>query len=96
MDATISWLSRARLDCYPHGQAFLKLQRKTLALLVAQQLIGRYSLVNESNNLCFAFPVVPCVRGNTTSPRDTWPALAPTSLQERPARSTVPGRRPRH
>jgi hypothetical protein len=23
MKATISWLSRARLDCYPHGQGFM-------------------------------------------------------------------------
>ena len=40
MDATISWLSLARLDCYPHGQSFLILQRKTLALLAAQQIMG--------------------------------------------------------
>jgi hypothetical protein len=40
LGATISWLSQAHLDCYRHGQAFLILQRETLALLAAQQLIG--------------------------------------------------------
>jgi len=45
---TISWLSQAGLDCYLDGQAFLILQRKTLALLAAQQhmdgLAGRLNL----------------------------------------------------
>jgi hypothetical protein len=36
MDATISWLSQVRLDCYPHWQSFL-LQHKMIALLAAQQ-----------------------------------------------------------
>jgi hypothetical protein len=39
-DATISWLSLVRLDCYLHGQAYLKLQPKTLALLMIQQFMG--------------------------------------------------------
>jgi hypothetical protein len=38
---TISWLSIEQFDCYLHGQAFLKLQRKTLALLAAQWLMDR-------------------------------------------------------
>jgi hypothetical protein len=41
LGATISWLFQARLDCFLHGQAFLILQRETLALLAAQQLIGK-------------------------------------------------------
>jgi len=41
--ATISWLSQAHLDCYPLGQTFLILQRKTLTLLVTQQLMGRWT-----------------------------------------------------
>jgi len=40
MDATISWLSLARMDCYLHGQSFLTLKRKTHALLVAQRFMS--------------------------------------------------------
>jgi hypothetical protein len=40
MDATISRLSLACLDCYPHGQADPILQRKTLALLSADRIVN--------------------------------------------------------
>jgi len=35
--ATISWLFQVCLDCYPHGQVFLIVKRKSLAFLAAQQ-----------------------------------------------------------
>ena len=40
LDATISWLSPNRRITELHGQAFLTLQLKTLALLAALQLLG--------------------------------------------------------
>ena len=40
MDATISWLSLARCNCFLYGQTFFISQHKTLTRLAAQQPIG--------------------------------------------------------